>query len=490
MTLTVTSYPVAELRTYVKNPRRHNIDAIKQSLTVNGQYRPIVVNAGTHTGRPYEVLAGNGTLTAARDLGWPTVDAVTVDVDEDQAARIVAADNRTSDLAEYDDRLLAELLGSLPTLDGTGYEPGDLDELLRDLDNAGADGPPDDPADLGELEDSDERTTGFPDGPYSLDELVETTAAYIELHGPPEIERLPVHRCMLDVNRLRNTPADKLRTTKLGLAAANSYHPHRVHVPVDGTRTVAEICAKPDALRRGVRFHLEQGGSLSPAALLGTLGFTRNGQIAANFRPGYALAMYRRFAPAGGTVLDTSTGFGGRLVAFAASDCGRYIGVDPSSATHAGNAELARDLGIADRVELICEPAEDVDVDRLRGRCDFAFTSPPYFAKERYSDEPTQSYVRYPEPDAWRVGFLEPMLRLQAAALVSGAHSVINIADVRIGGTVVPLVEWTVAAAAAAGFDLLDDTERLPLSRVPGANRSTGFAGGENGEPVLIFRLP
>jgi hypothetical protein len=58
---------------------------------------------------------------------------VTVDVDEDQAARIVAADNRTSDLAEYDERLLLELLAELPDLDGTGYDPGDLAELEKTL---------------------------------------------------------------------------------------------------------------------------------------------------------------------------------------------------------------------------------------------------------------------------------------------------------------------------------------------------------------------
>jgi ParB-like chromosome segregation protein Spo0J len=120
----------AELRTYYHNPRKGNTRAIAESLQVNSQYRPIVVNAGTHTGRPDEVLAGNHTLMAARDLGWEHIAVVTVDVDDDQAARIVAADNRTADLAEYDDRLLVELLEALPTLDGTGYDPGDLDQIV------------------------------------------------------------------------------------------------------------------------------------------------------------------------------------------------------------------------------------------------------------------------------------------------------------------------------------------------------------------------
>ena len=131
--LEVTHYPTSDLRMFHRNPRIGDIERIKQSLTVNGQYKPIVVNTGTHTGRPTEVLAGNHTLKAARDLGWNTIAAVTVDVDDDQCVRIVAADNRTSDLGTYDDRLLLELLADLDTLDGTGYDPGDIAELERAL---------------------------------------------------------------------------------------------------------------------------------------------------------------------------------------------------------------------------------------------------------------------------------------------------------------------------------------------------------------------
>lgn len=121
--------PVVDLRTFHKNPRQGDVGAIKQSLLVSGQYKPIVINAGTHTGRPNEVLAGNHTLMAARDLGWESVAAVTVDVDDDQCGRIVAADNRTADLGGYDERLLAELLTDLPDLDGTGYNLEDLEAL-------------------------------------------------------------------------------------------------------------------------------------------------------------------------------------------------------------------------------------------------------------------------------------------------------------------------------------------------------------------------
>lgn len=131
--------PLNDLNTHHNNPRRGNIPAIAESLRVHGQFRPLVVNAGTHTGRPNEVLAGNHTLLAAFDLegtdhAFTELDCYVIDVDEDEATRIVLADNRTSDLGSYDDEVLAELLDSLDDdLSGTGYDDDDLADLMAEL---------------------------------------------------------------------------------------------------------------------------------------------------------------------------------------------------------------------------------------------------------------------------------------------------------------------------------------------------------------------
>ena len=112
-----------------RNPRRGDVAAIRESLEHNGMYRPLVVNRPT-----MEVLAGNHTLRAIRELGWLEVDVYFVEVDEDAARRILLADNRTSDLATNDANELVSLLGELDALEGTGYDQGDLDELLDELD--------------------------------------------------------------------------------------------------------------------------------------------------------------------------------------------------------------------------------------------------------------------------------------------------------------------------------------------------------------------
>src|SRR5258708_1950419 len=101
MPLVVRTFATDALAPYEKNPRQGAVRAIAESLSERGQYRPIVVNEGTLTGRPLEVLAGNHTLAAALALGWPSIEATTVDVDDAEAARIVLADNRLADLGSY-----------------------------------------------------------------------------------------------------------------------------------------------------------------------------------------------------------------------------------------------------------------------------------------------------------------------------------------------------------------------------------------------------
>jgi DNA modification methylase len=122
---------IATLQPYPDNPRRGDVEAIKKSLETNGQYRGIVANRSSR-----EVLAGNHTLRAANELGWTHIAVAWVDVDDEHAARIVLADNRTNDLAGYDLGALADLLNELPDLEGTGYDCDDLDGLLAELGTA------------------------------------------------------------------------------------------------------------------------------------------------------------------------------------------------------------------------------------------------------------------------------------------------------------------------------------------------------------------
>ena len=126
MALRIRTTALADLTQYPGNPRHGNVELIAESLRVNGQYRPIVVQKSTG-----HILAGNHTALAAESLGWTRLAAVVVDVDDDEARRIVLADNRTSDVGGHDDTALLALLGSVEGLEGTGYDGSDFEALTQ-----------------------------------------------------------------------------------------------------------------------------------------------------------------------------------------------------------------------------------------------------------------------------------------------------------------------------------------------------------------------
>jgi ParB-like chromosome segregation protein Spo0J len=123
-TLEALSVPIDSIHPYPRNPRRGSTHTIRQSLRAHGQYRPLVVNARTR-----DVLAGNHTYLAAREEGWRQIAVTFVDVDDEQAAKIVLVDNRSSDLALYEDSELVALLRSLDDTSGTGYDDDDVERL-------------------------------------------------------------------------------------------------------------------------------------------------------------------------------------------------------------------------------------------------------------------------------------------------------------------------------------------------------------------------
>ena len=95
------------------NARKHskrNLDAISASLIKFGQRKPLVVHNEV-------VIAGNGTLEVAKGLGWKEIVITRCpdDWDENTAKAYALADNRSSELAEWNPEILQEQLFSLET---------------------------------------------------------------------------------------------------------------------------------------------------------------------------------------------------------------------------------------------------------------------------------------------------------------------------------------------------------------------------------------
>lgn len=113
--------PVSELTAHPRNPRKGDVELIQESLARFGQQRPVLVDA---EGR---IVAGNHTVEAAAELEWTHVAVIYTDLtDEQEIARYLVADNRTGDLATYDNAELEGMLAELNRLDGTGYTAHDV----------------------------------------------------------------------------------------------------------------------------------------------------------------------------------------------------------------------------------------------------------------------------------------------------------------------------------------------------------------------------
>ena len=110
--------PIDSIETDPDNVRMHDqsgLQALARSLESFGQQKPVVVRQG-------RVIAGNGTLVAARDhLKWTKIAAVEFKGSEPEAKAYALADNRTAELSVWDDEKLAANLEAL-----TDFKPVDL----------------------------------------------------------------------------------------------------------------------------------------------------------------------------------------------------------------------------------------------------------------------------------------------------------------------------------------------------------------------------
>jgi site-specific DNA-methyltransferase (adenine-specific) len=104
------------------NARQHddkNLKAIQGSLKQFGQRKPIVI---TEDG---VIVAGNGTVEAAKRLGWLELQPVRVpcDLTPEQTKAFALADNRTAELAAWTPEVLA---AQLVELEASGFQIEDF----------------------------------------------------------------------------------------------------------------------------------------------------------------------------------------------------------------------------------------------------------------------------------------------------------------------------------------------------------------------------
>lgn len=323
---------------------------------------------------------------------------------------------------------------------------------------------------------------------YSDEEIIQDAYEYFQKVGFP-YPTLTLFEMKQELNKLANMELESCKRSTIAYRVADTFHKHRFHSSAIGMRAPIESFKIEKSFRKSLKMEL-MGSGIKPGSN-SFLNMVNGTQACANFRPAYARMMYDKYGGDNAVIFDSSTGYGGRLTGFLASGCSRYIGVDPNTVTHKANQRLFKALKNGDKTcKLINLPAEDVNVDEynIREVADFSFTSPPYFKKEIYSEEETQSCHRHSEYEGWINDFLKPMMKLNFDVVKPGGTTIINIEDVKIKGKLYPLVKPTIDSGKEVGFEY-EKTEKF------GLQHRTMIKDGkkvsvEAFESVIIFHKP
>ena len=202
-------------------------------------------------------------------------------------------------------------------------------------------------------------------------------------------------------------------------------------------------------------------------------------QGTSNFRPTAAACIYDKYAK-DGIVWDMSGGWGGRLLGAIIGGVNTYIATEPSSETYRGLCDLANDYRIDMHYHIDLSGSENFKP--IKNGLDLCFTSPPYFDLEKYSDEPTQSYIKYNTKQAWIDGYLRKTFENCYYGLKDGGHMIINIADIK-GKNNINLELETIFVAENVGF-MHVNTHQLALSNVNLHVKEDKYKY----EPVYVFK--
>jgi hypothetical protein len=238
-------------------------------------------------------------------------------------------------------------------------------------------------------------------------------------------------------------------------------------------------------LKRAIDFALRFKKSVTPSEIRTSLEMI-GGNVATNFKTMNAKALYEKYTPKNGTIYDFSAGFGGRMLAALTSKNNyRYLGVEPCVETYNNLLQLGEhiDNTIEARLRwaIYCQGSEDY-CHKAGNFVDFAFSSPPYFNLEKYSDEETQCYNKFPTLDEWYNGYVRETIKNIYFMLKPNAHYAVNIADFNIGKDKVEFVDKWIQISIEEGFEPCEKIDMKLQKRVGNGHENVKKEG------IFVFK--
>lgn len=303
--------------------------------------------------------------------------------------------------------------------------------------------------------------------------------------------RLEIIKC-LNKDIPSGTDISKLRFNQGG-AICRFLFPNLRDVEQAGDkRTLNKKFNDDHMLKRAIEFCLKYKNSKSPVLPSGIKDGLEmmGGGVATNFKPMNAKAIYERYCPYNGRILDFSAGYGGRMLgALTSKNKYKYVGIEPNTETFKNLKTLRSHICKVidtEQVRLINGCSED-SILNMNDQFDFAFSSPPYFNLEHYCDEESQSHIKNPTLDGWFVNYVRPTVEAIHSKLKKNCLLAVNIADYNYKGKPVKIVDGWIKEAKRCGFEFLGTDSELSIQ----TRRGVGHGENERDtkkEGVYLFR--
>ena len=204
-----------------------------------------------------------------------------------------------------------------------------------------------------------------------------------------------------------------------------------------------------------------------------------------NFRPATAKTIYELYGKDNCKVLDTSSGFGGRLLGFfTAKNTSEYVGIDPNTADSCNKFILYMGRYFTNKKAYVNKiGSEDFTIEnypKYENYFDISFTSPPYFDIERYSDDITQSHIKFNTYDLWVDGFYRNTIYNSCNALKLDGVFAVNISWVD------NIKEYTEEFLNDCGFYIIKEDKYL--LRIHPRESSYGSDKMSKYEPIWVAK--
>ena len=283
--------------------------------------------------------------------------------------------------------------------------------------------------------------------------------------------------CNLDTSLLIRGKTILSKHKKLS-RTASVFFPHMFGTKVSGMMSPLDAFNSDKLLQRAVDKSLKYKKRVTDSSLRDYLRLVSGVQCVSNFKPEVAKYLYDEYGNCG-NVYDFSMGYGGRLVGFLASNCKEYVGVDVNKDNFDGYNKIVSTYRTTGKSTVFVECGSE-DFCEYADYFDLAFSSPPYFNKEQYSNDAAQSYIKFPTYGSWLSGYLLETIKNCSVMIKSGGFFIINISDTNKFS----LQEDSRKLCKEVGLSLVD-TLHMELTKTMGSDSTSSNI---KTEPIFVYR--